>query len=704
VDPPRDAAQFLVLLDEVDLVALVRYGQGGVHAGDAASDDERPLVDGQVELLEGLELAGPRHGHPDDVMGLVGGLFLLLLVDPGVVLPDVGHLVVVLVDPRLAQGVAEERLQCSRGAGGDDHAVQVLFLYLVRYLPRRVGGTGEELLLGVDDVGECLAVFHRAGDVDDPADVGAAVADEDAHPGLLLGYVPLFGVYPLPGEVAAAVVQHLADLGAGAGGAEDRLGDVDGALEGAGDKDPGAVRYHGVSGVEPAEVVLLELDAVLPGHIPDALRRVHADGEDDHVELLLDDTLLGGGVADGDVVRHRVFPDDRGVAPEEADAGEGLGPLVVALEVLAVGAHVVVEDRALRVGVVVLRQDDLLLGVGAADRGAVAVAALYHLAGADTLDPGDVVGVFQVGLAEYLAAVGAGGAQEPLVVHARDDVLELAVAVLLADLRIEGLEARGEDDGAHVDLFLSRLLVEIDGVVLTDRLADAAFLFFQVEAALVYVGDERDGLREVDVDRLVHRYVLVVLVRVLRRAVLHADGAARALVFLDIAGFPQECYVEVSRLALHTVNLGVGEHFDVGMPADLDQLGCENSHRAVVGREGLVELGHVAADRRGLLDEVHPEAGGREVQGRLDAAYAPADDHDVAEVALSAGLHQLLDIFVERYDVFHFLSPHRYFLVCYSITSAMISVMSLTSISSAWFMTSRESSRAVMQYGQAVAT
>jgi hypothetical protein len=34
------------------------------------------------------------------------------------------------------------------------------------------------------------------------------------------------------------------------------------------------------------------------------------------------------------------------------------------------------------------------------------------------------------------------------------------------------------------------------------------------------------------------------------------------------------------------------------MPADLDQFGRENSHRAVIGRERLIQLCHVAADGR----------------------------------------------------------------------------------------------------------
>jgi hypothetical protein len=56
------------------------------------------------------------------------------------------------------------------------------------------------------------------------------------------------------------------------------------------------------------------------------------------------------------------------------------------------------------------------------------------------------MGMLQVRSPQDLAFVGAGGAQKPLVVHAGDDVLELAVAVLFPDLRVEGLKPGGEDD------------------------------------------------------------------------------------------------------------------------------------------------------------------------------------------------------------------------------------------------------------------
>jgi len=37
---------------------------------------------------------------------------------------------------------------------------------------------------------------------------------------------------------------------------------------------------------------------------------------------------------------------------------------------------------------------------------------------------------------------------------------------------------------------------------------------------------------------------------------------------------------------------------DVGMPADLDQFGRNNSHGAVIGWKSLVQLGHDAANGR----------------------------------------------------------------------------------------------------------
>ena len=319
------------------------------------------------------------------------------------------------------------------------------------------------------------------------------------------------------------------------------------------------------------ETVTVDLDAELLRQALIILGRVEADGEDHHLELLLLDPLGFGGVADDDVLGLRVFADDRDVAADEPDVRQLLGPLIEGLEALAVGTDVVVKDRAGGAAVMILRQDDLFLGVGAADRRAVPFVPFGFPSGADALDPGDVVGMASVRGAQDLAFVWTGGAHQPFVVHAGDDVLQPAVAVLVADFRIKNVIAGGENDRPHLQLDLLRDLVQIDGVVLARILADPAFLFLQVQAALIDVGDQRDGLGKIDMHGLVVGDLLVVLIRIHRRAVLDADAAAGALVLDDVARFLGQLDGKIACLAIDAVNFGIGKNLDIGMPADLDQ-------------------------------------------------------------------------------------------------------------------------------------
>jgi hypothetical protein len=53
---------------------------------------------------------------------------------------------------------------------------------------------------------------------------------------------------------------------------------------------------------------------------------------------------------------------------------------------------------------------------------------------------------------------------------------------------------------------------------------------------------------------------------------------------------------KISRLAGNVPDVGQSMEFDVGVPADLDQLGGDNSHGAVVSGKGLVNLRHGPAD------------------------------------------------------------------------------------------------------------
>jgi hypothetical protein len=101
----------------------------------------------------------------------------------------------------------------------------------------------------------------------------------------------------------------------------------------------------------------------------------------------------------------------------------------------------------------------------------------------------------------------------------------------------------------------------------------------------------------------------IVFVIALNRTDPGAFAAAGAFGNIYETRLLKELHLEISRFTGNFLNFRKGEKLDVEMPADLDQLGRDNSHRAVVGGEGLVELRHDTADRRLFFDQIDVIAG-----------------------------------------------------------------------------------------------
>ncbi len=62
------------------------------------------------------------------------------------------------------------------------------------------------------------------------------------------------------------------------------------------------------------------------------------------------------------------------------------------------------------------------------------------------------------------------------------------------------------------------------------------------------------------------------------------------------------------KIALFTAEafqLGICEKVDVKVPADLDQLGGDDSHGAFVGGKSFIQLGHAAANGRTFFQKMH---------------------------------------------------------------------------------------------------
>src|SRR4030065_833310 len=106
-------------------------------------------------------------------------------------------------------------------------------------------------------------------------------------------------------------------------------------------------------------------------------------------------------------------------------------------------------------------------------------------------------------------------------------------------------------------------------------------------------------------DSLIFRYFLIKLVRVFDRAVFYTGRTTRAFALYNISGLFNQGDLEVSCFSFYTVNFSVGQDLYIGIPADLDQFGREYSDGAVIGRKGLVKLGHMAANGRCRVGQVN---------------------------------------------------------------------------------------------------
>ena len=112
------------------------------------------------------------------------------------------------------------------------------------------------------------------------------------------------------------------------------------------------------------------------------------------------------------------------------------------------GTHVDVEHRYVDVRVFITDQHGVLCRVHAANLGAVALTALIGATAAYTLDEHHILRVLAVGKALQMTLRGACRVHDALELEGRDDILALAVCVLIVLIELDGIEAGSDDDSA----------------------------------------------------------------------------------------------------------------------------------------------------------------------------------------------------------------------------------------------------------------
>jgi hypothetical protein len=149
-------------------------------------------------------------------------------------------------------------------------------------------------------------------------------------------------------------------------------------------------------------------------------------------------------------------------------------------------------------------------------------------------------------------------------------------------------------------------LCVINGLLGTDLGAIPAFAFGQVDT-LGFVNGvfERDCLGVFKIDGLAFGKASVIFVRDFFWAFLRTQTTGNAFVRVHIAGVLEYAHLKISFFTVNGSDFGEGKQFDIDVPADLDQLGGDNSHGAVIGGECLVQLRHHPANGTGSLHKVY---------------------------------------------------------------------------------------------------
>ena len=88
----------------------------------------------------------------------------------------------------------------------------------------------------------------------------------------------------------------------------------------------------------------------------------------------------------------------------------------------------------------------------------------------------------------------------------------------------------------------------------------------------------------------------------------------------------RDLHMEIADEAAHLFDLRVGVDVNFFVLRAVDHFRGQNARRAVKRRERLVDLRHLAADGRLLLDDIDLKTGLRDIECRLNARDAAADD------------------------------------------------------------------------------
>lgn len=217
-----------------------------------------------------------------------------------------------------------------------------------------------------------------------------------------------------------------------------------------------------------------------------------------------------------------------------------------------------------------------------------------------TLEPRDAFWFLLIRGPHRMSLVGAARTQDTFKLQAGHHIGMSAVGKRVTIEGVVGSKSGRQDHCPHPDLVNLCLLLKVHcpgRAVFLARLASPPLLKIDTVLGVNHILEGNGlGVRKIGGLSLAQAGIVEIDDT---PGTFFCTGATRnTQVLVNVTGRLKDRHLEVSRLPGYTLHFSKGQQLDVGVPADLDQFGRNDSHSALVGGKGLVKLSHDSTDSR----------------------------------------------------------------------------------------------------------
>src|SRR4030042_1237070 len=155
--------------------------KGGSETGNPTTNHQYSSVDGHSDGLQLFIFSYLFKGGPDNFFCLLGSLFLLLLMDPTTLFPNIGNLTKIRIHPLRFESLPKGILMHAGGATGHHYSIQILSMNgLADALLSRFSAH-VDVIGAVGNIFNLVYLFSYQFDIHCSSNIHSALADKNTQ-------------------------------------------------------------------------------------------------------------------------------------------------------------------------------------------------------------------------------------------------------------------------------------------------------------------------------------------------------------------------------------------------------------------------------------------------------------------------------------------------------------------------------------------